>query len=99
MQPYISAGKVIIDGEREEALRVLAPKMQLPPPPQRTLETMLVWFDTAIAQLDPLDEDHALRYIGLALEKHLLRLVEAGLTPCDGGGMSTPAPCDATGKQ
>lgn len=91
MRLYMAAGKVIIDAEREDALHVFAPTMALPPPPQRTLEAMLAWFDAAIAQLDPLDEDHALRYIGLVLDKQYLRMVEAGLIPPDSDATSTPS--------
>jgi len=92
MRLYISAGKVIIDAEREAALQVFAPGMTLPPPQQRTIDTMLLWFDTAIAQLDPDDEDHALRYIGLVLDKQYLRMVETGRIPIDGDATDTPSP-------
>jgi hypothetical protein len=91
MRLYTSAGKVIIDAEREKALRVFAPTMELPPPPKRTLQTMLEWFDAAIAQLDPSDEDHALRYIGLVLDKQYLRMVEAGLIPPDSDAGNAPS--------
>lgn len=92
MRLYISAGKVIIDAEREEALQVFAPGITLPPPQRRTVETMLSWFDSAIAQLDPEDEDHALRYIGLVLDKQYLRMVETGLIPPDGSAAEPPSP-------
>jgi hypothetical protein len=92
MRLYISAGKVIVDAEREAALQVFAPGMKLPPVQQRTVDTMLRWFDTAIAQLDPEDENHALRYIGLVLDKQYLRMVETGLIPLEGGDTNTPSP-------
>lgn len=92
MRLYISEGKVIIDAEREAALEVFAPGMTLPPPQRRTVDTMLLWFDAAIAQLDPEDEDHALRYIGLVLDKQYLRMVDTGRIPIDGGALSAPSP-------
>lgn len=81
MQLYVCKGRVIIDGEREQALRDFANGSLLPAPEQRDIETMLLWLERAIASLNPEDETDALRYAGLVLDKQYLRLVTDGLIP------------------
>lgn len=81
MRLVVSDRYVIIDAEREQALRDFAGGMALPPPAQRDIETMLGWFERAISRLDPGNEDDAARYAALVLDKQYLRLVAQGLIP------------------
>ena len=80
MQLRVANGKVIMDAERERALRDFAGGTELPPPQQRDIETMLVWLDAAISTIDPCGEREASRYAGLVLDKQYLRLVQRGLS-------------------
>lgn len=79
MQLMVSDGQVVIDAEREQALRDFAAGMALPPPNQRSIDTMLRWFDLAISRLDRDDDLDAIRYAGLVIDKQYLRLVAKGL--------------------
>lgn len=79
MQLRVANGKVIMDAERERALRDFAGGAELPPPQQRDLETMLAWLDAAISGITPCGELDASRYAGLVLDKQYLRLVQQGL--------------------
>ncbi len=79
MQLFVCAGKVIIDAQREQALRDFAGGARLPPPEHRDIDTMLEWFEQAISRLDPDSEKDAARYAGLVLDKQYLRLVSKGL--------------------
>lgn len=81
MQLVVSAGKVIIDSEREQALRDFARGMPLPEPSRRDIATMLMWIDSAIAHLDRDDALDAARYSALVLDKQYLRLAARGLVP------------------
>lgn len=81
MQLVVSAGKVIIDSEREQALSDFARGMPLPDPSRRDIATMLVWIDSAIAGLDRDDALDAARYAALVLDKQYLRLAARGLVP------------------
>ena len=79
MRLVVSDGQVVIDAEREQALRDFAAGMPLPPPQQRSIDTMLRWLDVAISRLDPDDDLDAIRYAGLVIDKQYLRLVAKGL--------------------
>ncbi|MBV2264397.1 MAG: hypothetical protein KUL79_12650 [Thauera sp.] len=81
MQLVVSAGQVIIDTEREQALRDFARGMPLPDPSRRDIATMLAWIDSALAGLDRDDELDAARYAALVLDKQYLRLAARGLMP------------------
>ncbi len=81
MQLVVSAGKVIIDAEREQALREFARGLPLPEPSRRDIATMLEWIDIAISALDRDDELDAARYAALVLDKQYLRLAARGLVP------------------
>jgi len=76
MRLYVDGKRVFIDDEREDALREFSKGMDLPPPSRRTVGTMIAWFDHAMSRLDIDDENDALRYAGLVLDKQYLRLVE-----------------------
>lgn len=76
MRLYVEDQKVVIDAEREVALRDFAHGMELPPPSGRTVESMIRWLDCAIARLDIEDDVDALRYAGLVLDKQYLRMVQ-----------------------
>ena len=79
MQLVVSAGKVIIDAEREQALREFARGLPLPEPSRRDIATMLEWIDIAISILDRDNELDAARYAALVLDKQYLRLAARGL--------------------
>jgi hypothetical protein len=68
--------RVVIDAERELALRDFAHGMELPPPGGRTIESMISWLDCAISRLDIEDDVDALRYAGLVLDKQYLRMMQ-----------------------
>lgn len=84
MRLMVSDGQVVIDAEREQALRDFASGMALPPPQQRSVNAMLCWLDLAISRLNPDDDLDAIRYAGLVLDKQYLRLVAQGLLPEQG---------------
>lgn len=81
MQLVVSSGKVLIDAEREQALRDFAHGMPLPEPARRDIATMLEWIDIAISILDRDNELDAARYAALVLDKQYLRLAARGLMP------------------
>lgn len=76
MRLYVDGKRVLIDDERENVLREFSKGMDLPPPSRRTIGTMIAWFDRAMSKLDIEDENDALRYAGLVLDKQYLRLVQ-----------------------
>ena len=79
MQLVVSSGKVLIDAEREQALRDFAHGMPLPEPARRDIATMLEWIDIAISILDRDNELDAARYAALVLDKQYLRLAARGM--------------------
>lgn len=82
MRLYVEGQRVIIDAERESALREFARGMSLPPPSQRTVGGMIAWFERAMSRLNIDDDQDALRYAGLVLDKQYLRQVERSASAC-----------------
>jgi len=81
MKLEVLNGNVVIDGERELALRAFSHGRPLPPHESRTLEIMLEWFDAAIGDIYPHVDRFPEEYIGLVLDRQYLRMVERGQIP------------------
>lgn len=79
MKLVVSDGTVLIDGEREAALRAFSHGRELPAQEARTLENMLEWFDAAIKDIYTRVDQCPEEYIGLVIDRQYLRMVERGL--------------------